>query len=248
MFGSYLIFNRKNSCFLLGGNDLEMLEIRRVLEENSLRHVDYQLTWGAKLSAYKTLFNDREHFIGIELEEDIPPPKYYTAIDHHNEHSHKLSSLEQIARLLTLTLTRKQMLIAKNDSGYINAMKMIGASDEEINEIRALDRKAQGVTQKDEKLALISIENANNSNIIKALTPKFSTISDRVYDKYKKYIIYDDSAVVFYGYKITELKKYIVNDIYYGGGDFGFFGIKKNALHVEEIKHLIEEINNNERE
>ncbi len=44
--------------FLLGGHDLEMQEIRNILEEKQLKYFDYNLAWGAKLSSYSKVFDD----------------------------------------------------------------------------------------------------------------------------------------------------------------------------------------------
>ena len=70
--------------FLLGGYDLEMVEIRKILESNKLTISPKNLTWGAKLSSYRDEFNDTTTFIGIELTRDIGPPAKYIEIDHHN--------------------------------------------------------------------------------------------------------------------------------------------------------------------
>ena len=70
--------------FLLGGYDLEMVEIRKILEANKLHISDKHLTWGAKLSSYQDEFDDVRTFIGIELTRDIDPPANYIEIDHHN--------------------------------------------------------------------------------------------------------------------------------------------------------------------
>jgi len=106
------------TVFLLGGHDLEMVTIKQLLFEHGFTEgkniEDVNLQWGAKLSEYKHLFNDEQTFVGIELEMDIDPPLHYIRIDHHNENSHKPSSLEQLAELLDITLTKKQQLILNN--------------------------------------------------------------------------------------------------------------------------------------
>lgn len=63
-----------NYLFLIGGYDLEMLEIIKILEEKGLQYVDKKLSWGAKLSAYKDFFDLDGTFVGIELVEDVKPP------------------------------------------------------------------------------------------------------------------------------------------------------------------------------
>lgn len=149
--------------FLIGGKDLEMEAITKLLTDNMLQFADHKLKWGAKLSSYQSLFNDYQTFVGIELVPDIALPKHYIGIDHHNENSHKKSSLEQIIERLEGDLNLKTdfrrdlQLIAANDSGYIPAMLNMGATHDEVSDIRRRDRKAQGVTPEDELLADQSI-------------------------------------------------------------------------------------------
>jgi hypothetical protein len=192
--------------FLLGGHDLEMLTIKKLLLDSGFSDVanveDRNLQWGAKLSDYQNLFNDEHTFVGIELTQDIAPPPQYINIDHHNEHSHKSSSLEQVLELLKSHLgidvefTRDLQLVAANDQGYIPAMIEMGATPEEIADIRRRDREAQGVTEEDERLAEQSIrENKtveNGITVVKSLTSKFSTITDRLYPCEQLLIYTDD--------------------------------------------------------
>jgi hypothetical protein len=147
------------SLFLLGGFDLEMKEIRALLANNGCRYANRNLKWGARLSDYQDLFNGSDLFIGIELLPDITPPIQYIMVDHHNENSWKASSIEQVAELIGVKLNWQQQLVAANDKGYIPAMIAMGATNEEIQEIRRLDREAQGVTGIDEQLAEESVKN-----------------------------------------------------------------------------------------
>ncbi|MGE4456974.1 MAG: hypothetical protein AB7E13_08550 [Arcobacteraceae bacterium] len=158
------------------------------------------------------------------------------------------SSLEQIAAILHVKLSREQNLIAANDSSYIAGMKKLGATYEEIQTIRAADRKAQGITPEDEILAQRSIEEAQDHSAIFSLTPQFSAISDKLYDKHSKYVIYNEVKILFYGYNLQNLreclKKYGIEDsmYYYGGGKEGFLGIKENLLTHIQMQNIIKEI------
>jgi len=76
-----------NYKYLIGGMDLEMATIIELLEQNGLQIINLHLSWGASLSAYKAYFNDQDTFVGIELTQDIEPPKHYICLDHHNENS-----------------------------------------------------------------------------------------------------------------------------------------------------------------
>jgi len=236
-----------DKLFLLGGYDLEMLEIKELLKSKNIDYKDKELKWGAKLSDYKEFLNFDGTLYGIELEQDIEPPKNYIEIDHHGKNDHKLSSLEQVAKILGIELRRRdQKLIAANDSRYISGMKALCATKEEIDEIRARDRAFQGVTKEDEELALQSINEAT-SNHIYSKTSHFSAVSDLVYDKFNNYIIYNDLKILFYGYKKSNILDFlstqnvIESSYYYGGGDFGFVGIKEDAITKGEIKKLIDE-------
>jgi len=124
-----------NPVFLLGGHDLEMIEIRKILDELNIRYFDNNLLWGAGLSSYKNVLDDEHYFIGIELTKDIPLPKHYIDVDHHNENVHKPSCIEQIAELLDLKLNHWQQLIAANDRGYIPGMEVLKTINEDTSMI-----------------------------------------------------------------------------------------------------------------
>jgi hypothetical protein len=223
-----------------------MVEIKKLLQKSKQKFYDKKLYWGAKLCDYRDVLNDKDEFVAIELELDINPPKHFIEIDHHNQNSNKPSSLEQVAKLLDVKLDRYLELVAANDRGYIPEMKKLCATAKEIQALRAKDRAAQGVTQKDEELAQKSIDEAKDE-FIYAYSDKFSAISDRAYDKFAQYVIFNDTKIVFYGYKVKEVVKFLQkqglkkDSYYYGGGEFGFVGIKDNILFKSKIKKILEE-------
>ena len=234
----------------MGGYDLEMLEIRRILIKHSIELYDRKLKWGAVLSSYSDVFNDDDHFVGIELTEDVLPPKNYTRIDHHNDLIDNPSSIEQVANLLKIKLTRRQQIISANDKGYISGMIEMGATEKEILKIRRLDRKAQGVTEKDEKLAEFSILHQINKVddliIIESQTEKFSAITDRLFP-YSKLLIFRENELVYYGEKADVVSSFYkelvnINKAFIGGKGPGFFGLVKDAFTLEEIKKIKTEI------
>jgi hypothetical protein len=224
---------------LLGGHDLEMTTIKNLLEERGVTFHDRELGWeNACLSAYADVLNDDLHFVGIELKKDIELPTNYQHIDHHNENADKPSSLEQVAALLGIELTREQQLIAANDKGHIPAMKAIGATKEEIAEIRRLDRLAQGVTKEDERLGKKSIKKnlkvKDGITRVKALTPKFSAITDRLYPN-NKLLIYTETELNYFGEGAkllsTEFDALIKEGkAYFGGTGDGFFGLTDKGI------------------
>ncbi|HPF52158.1 MAG TPA: CorA family divalent cation transporter [Draconibacterium sp.] len=243
--------DKNNSIFLVGGRDLEMVEILKILDERGLRYFDKKLSWGAKLSEYKEYFNNNDAFVGIELIEDITPPANYTNIDHHNVKANLPSSIEQIAQMLDYELDRWQQLIAANDKGFIPAMEAMGATPEEITRIRQLDREAQGVTENDEQLAERSIrENRkieNGITVVRSLTPRFSTITDRLYPC-KRLLVYTNDELNYFGEGakklIVDFNELIIENYAYSGGmGEGYFGINPEGMaflgKVETVKDKI---------
>ncbi|MCP5061055.1 MAG: hypothetical protein GY936_01145 [Ignavibacteriae bacterium] len=240
--------------FFLGGQDLEMETIREILANTKYKVYDNNLEWGAKLSSYKNELKELSKEVIpvlIELELDFDKPKNTKIIDHHNDKEDRPSSLEQIAKLLGIELSRKQQLIAANDKGYIPAMECLCATGKEINDIRTADRKAQGVTEEDERLARESIatckKEENGITIIKSLTDKFSPITDRMYGKTNRLLIYTDIELTYYGTGKKQIVKIFEKEIekkkaFHGGGDSGFFGLVKNNFKLEEIIYIKNEI------
>ena len=255
-----------NYLFLIGGSDLEMLAIKQLLTANGfiegLQIADHNLQWGAKLSDYQTLFNNTQTFVGIELIPDITPPLHYIEIDHHNTNSHKKSALEQIIELLEndlnlkIEFSRDLQLIAANDKGYIPGMFAMGATQEEVADIRHRDRNAQGVTEEDELLAMQSIrENCTYEGgltVIKSLTTKFSAITDRMYPC-EQLLIYTDHELNYYGEGVSKLIiafDDLINQqkAYSGGGGNGFFGIKTESDIHFSIKQIINILKRKDKE
>ncbi len=244
------MIDKDKYVFLLGGHDLEMMEIKNILVGHGLTYYDNNLEWGAKLSSYSEYFNGEKTFVGIELIKDIATPKNYEEIDHHNENSNKPSSIEQIAGLLKIELNNYQKLVAANDRGYIPAMEKMGATKKEIDKIRLEDRLAQDVTIEDEKLAELSIkENLSKVDdivIVNALTEKHSPIIDKLYP-IQKLIICTNFQIDFYGHGasvVAENWQNLIkeNKVYSGGGADGFVGTVKGAFDETQISVLKKEL------
>lgn len=244
--------------FLLGGQDLEMHTIKEILDQHNCNYIDLGLKWDeAKLSKYedyiKSFLNDFHDGIiyGIELEKDINISEHlYFSIDHHNELSNRPSALEQIISLLNIETTRWFELVAANDKYYIPGMKRINASEEEINSIRRADRRAQGITDEDEYLAEKSIseniERINNLIIIHSYTSAFSSICDRLYP-YDSLLIYTPHEFIYYGKEALKVRQILAEEcakgkIFYGGGDNGYIGSKRNKYSEKEIYQLINKL------
>jgi len=253
----------KKYIFFLGGYDAEMVEIKNILEKRGEQIIDKNLSWGASLSSYKDEIENLPQDkipVFIELKQDYQYPENALFIDHHDEKAgrDKKTSLEQIAEIFRIELDRRQKLISANDKGHIREMRRLCATAQEIEEIRAYDRKSQGVTEKDEELAQESVEKhlekiGDNTAVVKSLTDKTSPITDRIYDKFSHIFVYTPDGKMLYsgaGEMVCNLVK-IYNEkkqdnpslqFWYGGDlpDFGYFGTDF-PLKEEEIKKMITE-------
>ena len=234
--------------FLLGGRDLEMLTIKDILDCHGVIYVDKKLSWGAKLSEYREHLEFDGVIYGIELIEDIEPPKNYIAIDHHNEKFHQKSSLEQVAKILDLQLTRWQELVSANDKGYISQMQKLHATDDEIKKIRQEDRSAQGVTAQEEEIAKQEIQNLQKVGdiyLLKTTLQNFSPLVDRI-DK-RDLIVYNSETISIFSSNIQILLDSFYDELnsnlcYYGGNPLGYFGFTKEYCKRERIDKTIERI------
>ena len=140
--------------FFLGGRDLEMRTIHDLIAAHAPDALhDKGLAWGARASHY------REEILAclargclavlVELAYDLdrPDPRI-VLVDHHGRRADGPTALEQVFHLLDLPETawsRWHALVAANDAGYIPALVALGASREEIIQVRAADRRAQGI-------------------------------------------------------------------------------------------------------
>lgn len=247
---------------LLGGHDLEMLEIKKLLDEQGIRYVDKHLDWAnAKLKMYANeieQYADSEAYIiyGIELHEEGfgKLPDNYHRIDHHNAYSHLPSAIEQVCTLLEIPMSRHQKLVAANDKAYIPGMKAIGATDIEIADIRRKDRQTQGVTPEDERLADEALTNKKQVGdllLVYSQSSRFSPICDKLYPC-DKLLICTDAELVYYGNGKEALVQLFAKEIdegkmYHGGGHAGFIGTAQGSYQKEELERindlLIEKIN-----
>ena len=276
-------YDKSKLIFFLGGHDAEMLTIKELLLNNQIPKesiLDKDLNWGVKLSEYKDELSKLSEeqisvFIELIIDDKNLLPLSFKVINHHNEYSgtNIPTSLEQIAELLQTELTEDQKLVSEYDRGFVRALKQCKSpgkdaelTDKEIKEIIAKDKKAQGVTDRDEELAEKSIRDLSNliDNdiiIVHSLTNRTIPILEKLYFKYEGklehiFIIYKDEES-----KKEELnysgKGEIINQLhqifnrfkdennltyFWWGGelpDFGYFGSNRN-LTEEEIIRLVE--------
>ena len=241
--------------FFLGGQDLEMGAIKGLLLDHGFREgetlFDRGLAWhSARLSAYQDLLGQPGPLYGIELYEDIAPPPSYHRIDHHNALAHLPSSLEQVAALLGHTLSWEEQLIAANDRGYIPAMQALGASMEEIAQIRRLDREAQGVTEVEEAQALADIARRQQRGpltVVETILSRFSPITDALYGT-PHLLIHSPRELTYYGPGRDILARHYAAEVtagraYYGGASDGFLGLAAGKWTPAELdtqrRHII---------
>lgn len=239
--------------FLLGGMDLEMHTIRGILQERGCIYFDHGLSWeNAYLSAYADRIStyQGDEIIGIELRADIEPPKNYTLIDHHNDRRHEKSSIEQVADLLGIELTRYQMLVAANDREYIGGLIKMEASPAEIESVRRLDRRCQGVTDEEEEQARRDIAckwQCGDLTVVETEVQHFSPIVDHLYPIAKLLVISQDE-LTYYGLDSGELAQHFSayvdeHKAYYGGqGTSGYFGLAKGCFTAGELQAIKDEL------
>jgi hypothetical protein len=206
--------------FFLGGHDLEMVTIRDLLLGVAPeRFYDKRLAWGAKASAYRqelseTLVRGLTP-VFVELANDLNlDPALFLEVDHHGERAgeNRPTSLHQVFDLLKLPPERWTHwfdLVAANDWGYIPAMVEVGASQEEIIQVRAADRAAQGITPEEDaegEQAVAHAEILANGalTVVHLLHSRTATVADRLQPElggpgYKNLLVYSPDQVNFFG-------------------------------------------------
>lgn len=185
--------------FFLGGADLEMEAIAGLLARHAPgRYTDKGLAWGAGISDYaddiRAALGRGETPVLVELADDLPSDAIDRArtivVDHHGPRAgaDRPSSLEQVFRLLGRPRhewTREYQLIAANDIGHVAAMRALQppATAEEMREIRARDRRAQGLTEAEERAAEAAVaERAVTGRLTAVTVPgnRASAVADRM--------------------------------------------------------------------
>lgn len=150
-----------NLVFFLGGADLEMATIRALVDEVMPGHVyDKGLSWGAKTSSYRDEIKEALRAgrtpVLVELQDDLGlDPDRIVVVDHHGQKAgaDQPTSLHQVFKLLGLPPERWSRwydLVAANDRGHVAELRWIGATREEIIEVRKADRRAQRITEQEE--------------------------------------------------------------------------------------------------
>lgn len=131
-------------------------------------------------------------------------------VDHHGELAYRPAAIRQVLDILEPTgfqisgeTRRWAELIAANDSGYIPAMTALGATQDEVSRVRALDRSAQGITPAHEaeaERAISAKEVVGRLTVVRMAHSKTATVADRLYGQHDQLLIISgDGEVNFYG-------------------------------------------------
>lgn len=262
--------------FLLGGADLEMTAIESLLKQYEIKYhtVDGMCWSDAGLSRYSELLEGLAcsdvTVYGVELKADMQVPSNYITIDHHGDYESGPSSLEQVAEIIGHELTPKECLVAANDKGYFSEMKRYlesidGMSKNKLAEelfqsqdkkndmdlmleIRRMDRRAQGVSDEEERQADDAVCMAVRKNsliaVVRTETEHFSPVTDRMYP-YHRLVVYNGNELTYYGKDRDLALNHILNmrlvkedQCYKGGGKEGFWGVRKGCLSSEQLEAL----------
>lgn len=257
---------RSTLRFFLGGHDLEMVAIRELLEQHAPgQYFDDNLAWGARLSNYEQQI-ERELGAGrtvvlIELIDDIglltgPHAATVINVDHHGELAghDQPTALEQVFQLLELPnaeWTRWYELVAANDRGHVPAMLQCGASQAELQQVRAADRAAQGITSDEESIGREASQQAETQldgrlTVVHLPHSRTATVTDSL-DRhlggpgFENLVVYCPDSVMFYGDgRIIDVLRSTHADGYFGGDlpERGFWGISR-ALSPPELQAVI---------
>ncbi|SNY91599.1 hypothetical protein SAMN04515647_1828 [Cohaesibacter sp. ES.047] len=249
-----------------------MVEIAHLLETDARFPTrNDSLPWGASASHYLDEINavlvSGDIPVTVELRDDLnqyqlPGYGHIIWVDHHNDRSghNQETALEQIFTLLKWpeeAWTRRLALVAANDKAHIKGMVELDATEEELNQIRCEDRRAQGVTEADEKQAKQDLRNANiasNCLLVETSLDSSTAIADLFSldlepNKASNLLVLMPNKSAFFGEGliVVELAKAIEGS-WYGGNlpEIGFWGSyetnKTRLLNIVEgaasLRHL----------
>jgi len=222
-------------------NDLEAKAILGLLKSADETAWVTAQPWGASWEKLEPEIQDKlralpspARIIGIELAGSNP----YGArnIDHHSyaaeDRWRPESSIEQVAAELGVSLNRWQRLVAANDRGYIAELRLVGASVEEIEAIRAADRRAQGLTEADERQAEDDVRTAvcvRPGSCFVACSRPTSAHLDALAQSAAEVLLAGDDEWLYSGPRFHELAEMRWEQPNWSGGQHenGYFGINQ---------------------
>lgn len=204
-----------NILFVLGGNDAEMLLVKALLSQAGQKFLQPNAGWGELKYSPSDLglkvvpaehrtdrpgmpahIEDHHEVVFVEATPtgEWPTGTKVVVIDHHNERSGDSASVLQVLRHLEAAVdfrisaaTRRWAeLIAANDAAYIPGMLAFGATSQEIERIRAFDRKAQGVTSYNEADAERALaerpERYGRMRVVRINHSRTAAVADRLFE------------------------------------------------------------------
>jgi hypothetical protein len=250
--------------FFLGGHDLEMREIRALLNEAGLEQciVDHELAWGARASAYegdiRAAIATGETPVLIELTDDLPCDFLKAGlvnIDHHGSRAgaDAPSALRQVYDLVGrrhgLAWTRQRALVEANDVGHVPALRAMGATPEEIRAIRDADRRAQGVsaaTEQESRRAAAAAQRRGALTLVRTTAPTSSAIADFLLPEYggpgaDDLIVVMPDKIAFFGLGTVIDRLKDTPGSWYGGAlpARGYWGAPLTGAAADEIAAAI---------
>ncbi|MFM7168683.1 MAG: hypothetical protein ACKO3T_25880 [Planctomycetaceae bacterium] len=253
--------------FFLGGRDLEMQSIAKLLATHNCVMFDRQLDWGAAASAYAeeidSCLRQQCTAVLVELADDLQLDDAVQrgaviCVDHHGARAglNQPTSIEQIFSLLRLpnsAWSRHLSLVAANDRGSVQGMLrlMPPASREELLQIRAADRQAQGITAEQEVSGMLAASNAQvqlagRLTIVNLVHNRVATVTDALEANlggpgYQNLLIRSPQEICFFGCGsvVEQLRKNVHNS--WCGGELpvrGYWGCSEVCVY-EQILSLI---------
>ena len=229
----------QDRVWVIAENDGEAREIRRLLEHAGERVLVSAQRWGARWEGLESAIQAQlRAFPGRIYGVELAGPNPYGAIniDHHyyagDDRRMEESSLEQVADLLAIPLSRWQRLVALNDRGYIPLMARFGASPEEIRAVRQADRAAQGVTKEQEAAAARDVDGVVvRDGKLELWCPDgfCSAHSDLLQGRAPEILLMGPDQWCYYGERHQELVKRSWAEKNWSGGsaENGYFGIER---------------------
>ena len=229
------------TSFFLGGADAEMAEIRRLLEEAGAEFCAKPLGWGVGVEAYEAEIAEAlaagKTPVCVELggAESTYGDKV-VVVDHHaqpdgQDYTGRPAAILQVCDLLGIVPGRREQLIAANDSGYIPGMLALGATPEEVAEIRLLDRSAQGITPEQEaeaERALRERVHVGGTTVVHMAHSKCAPVTDALFgtsDAGSLLIVCEDGERDYFGDgAVCATLKEAYPDGWAGGAGYGKAG------------------------
>jgi hypothetical protein len=138
--------NLNNLVFFLPLNDGEMSEIKKALEAAGAECVVKRVGWDVTLNDFRKevdeCLSNGKTPVMVEID-GADQLDNVVIIDHHNKYVGRPASLLQVLDLLGMQPNRWQALVAANDAAYFTGMEALGATKEEMDQVRLYDRSFQ---------------------------------------------------------------------------------------------------------